>query len=161
MTSMAQEKEGIKAEGAHEAEFNSDAQDRDASGEIDSRVQPSEDREGPPADAGNQQPENIKDASSGSVTVGTETRTASPSGSPGILVGNPDEVDGTNTVQRAKPNMAGSPVPGGTTIKTSGKPAKPEDQPSKNKQFSGKEQQSVPADTKAQPRREIQNNKKK
>jgi hypothetical protein len=48
-----------------------------------------------------------------SSATGISTTTSSSSGSPAVLSRNDgDERDGTNTVQRAKPNMAGSPVDG-------------------------------------------------
>lgn len=101
----AQEAEGVKPEGAHEAEYNSDAQDRDHSGEIDSRVQPSEDSEGGDFERESHDPDQAAN------TSGVTHRTVSSSGSPAILM--TEEVpDGTNTMQRATLNTAGSPVPG-------------------------------------------------
>src|SRR5690606_9164284 len=69
------------------------------------------------------------------------TRTTSPSGSPGIRMEDPSTLDGTNTRQSAKPNIAGSPVPGATSGNESGRQdtAFPD-----NKIFSGEEQKSVP-----------------
>jgi hypothetical protein len=103
----AQVKEGVKKEGAHEAEYNSDAQDKDGSAEIDTRNQSEDERTGE-SDAGNQ----VHDASSAANTAGTDTKTTSASGSPAILMNDSEEADGTNTMQRASLNIAGSPLPG-------------------------------------------------
>ena len=133
---FAQEKEGVKREGAHEAEFNSDAQDRDHSGEIDSRVQPSEDGDNGNADPGNQ----IHDASSAANTSGTDSPTVSSAGSPAILMSDSETPDGTNTMQRASLNIAGSPIPGSKrgTGQTDGEDRSP------NRVFDGQKQKSVP-----------------
>ncbi len=134
----AQEKEGVKSEGAHQSEYNADAQDREHTAEIDSRVQSSEDGEDD-GDAGEQS----QDASSYANTGGTDTRTTSSSGSPGILMTDDEETDGTNNIQRATLNIAGSPIPGGQSSDS-----KKGDGPSDNKKFDGKEQKDVPGTTK-------------
>lgn len=142
---FAQEKEGVKDEGAHEAEFNSDAQDRDHSGEIDSRVQPSEDREGRPADAGQQSNEEGEVAGDVNTTTGAMTRHASSSGSPGVMMDDEHERDGTNTMQRAELNVGGAPLPGGERGPV--KAQKPENRkPNDNKIFTGDLHEEIPAD---------------
>ena len=133
---VAQEKEGVKREGAHQSEYNSDAQDRDHSAEIDSGVQPSEDGDNENSDPGNQ----VHDAASAANTPGTDTRTVSSAGSPGILMSDGEKPDGTNTMQRASLNIAGSPIPGsaGTGEKVNA------DDRSPNRVFKGEKQKRVP-----------------
>jgi hypothetical protein len=98
--SIAQEQEA-KKEGAHQAEFNTESQDVNSSGA----------REG-----GNENAEDqVQNAASPANTMGTDTRTVSSAGSPGILMTDEESPDGTNTLQRASLNIAGSPVPGGTS----------------------------------------------
>ncbi|HLT74972.1 MAG TPA: hypothetical protein VKZ68_07790 [Ohtaekwangia sp.] len=148
----AQEKQGVKEEGAHQAEYNSDSQDRDHSGEIDSRVQPSEDQEGAPADAGDQ--DNSEPTEENVEMTPTGTRTTSPSGSPGVLMEDEKSPDGTNTRPSAQPNIAGSPVPGGDDFGASGNSEVPE-----NKVFSGETQKETPGTERN--KREKKNDRKK
>ena len=136
ITANAQEKEGIKREGAHQSEYNADAQDdRDHSAEIDSRVQPSEEGDNGNADPGNQ----IHDAASAANTPGVDSRTVSSAGSPGILMSE-ETPDGTNTMQRATLNIAGSPIPGS---RNSASDDQGEDR-SPNRVFDGEKQKRVP-----------------
>jgi hypothetical protein len=135
LSARAQEREGVKKEGANEAEYNSEGQERDNSPEPGKRDQSTEkgkDSQG----AGSQ----IQDASSAANTAGTDTRVTSPSGSPGVLMdeGNPD---GTNTMQSATLNIAGSPLPGATRKSSSPKA----DDRSPNRVFTNKKQKSVSA----------------
>jgi hypothetical protein len=100
-----------KQEGAHEAEYNADSQDREGSGEIDSRIDPSANEDGNRVDAGEQ--DNVTGTTTPTINITpTDTRTTSSAGSPGVLMEGDETPDGTNTMQRAKPNIAGSPVPG-------------------------------------------------
>jgi hypothetical protein len=122
--SNAQEQEA-KKEGARQAEFNTESQDVNSSGA----------REG-----GNENPEDqVQDAASPANTMGTDTRTVSSAGSPGVLMADEESPDGTNTLQRASLNIAGSPVPGGTSksarVKT--------DDRSEYRTFGGKTQKKV------------------
>lgn len=137
-TTFAQQSEGVKKEGAHQAEYNADAQDRDNSGEIDSR-QNGEANNAGTGDAGEQT--NFGATVETVIITPAGTRTTSPSGSPGILMEDPSTLDGTNTRQSAKPNIAGSPVPGATTTNESR--SQSEDFPD-NKIFSGEKQKAVP-----------------
>lgn len=143
ITTFAQQSEGVKQEGAHQAEYNADAQDRDHSGEIDSRQNGEANNAGTgeagTGDAGEQT--NFGATVETVIITPAGTRTTSPSGSPGILMEDPSTLDGTNTRQSAKPNIAGSPVPGATT--TNEPRSQSEDFPD-NKIFSGKEQKAVP-----------------
>jgi hypothetical protein len=104
----AQERRPVKPQGAHEAEFNSGEQ-KERSGE-DETIETH--------DAGEQDNTN-KEAliDPGSNTVGTDVSTASPSGSPAIATEGA-EPDGTNTMQRATLNIAGSPLPGRSKAST-------------------------------------------
>jgi hypothetical protein len=138
----AQEQQGVKDEGAHQAEYNSEAQDRDHSGEINSRSQSSEDIEGDNSDPGEQVSAAAVDTVGEADAVPVGTRTTSSAGSPGVLV--EDGTDGTNTMQRAKPNIAGSPVPGGTENTTSNTGDR-----SPNRSFEGEKKQKQ---VKAAPR---------
>lgn len=152
ISATGQEQEGVKDEGAHQAEYNADAQDRDHSGEIDSRVQESEDREGAPVAAGEQT--NREQPRESVELAPTGTRTTSPSGSPGVLMEDGRYTDGTNTKQSAEPNIAGSPVPGdeGADSRESESTDVPD-----NKVFSGEPQKEVPGTVygvKAEPRRD-------
>lgn len=136
IAAQAQEKEGVKREGAHQSEYNSDAQDeRDHTAEIDSRVQPSEEGDNGNADPGNQ----VQDASSAANTAGVDSRTVSSAGSPGILMSE-ETPDGTNTMQRASLNIAGSPIPGSgnSSANKTGVDRSP------NRVFEGKEQKEIP-----------------
>ncbi len=135
VVAFAQEKQGVKDEGAHQAEYNSDGQDRDRSDEIDSRV--SENEGGTPADAGNQN--NLEPAGENVELTPTGTRTTSASGSPGVLMEDGTYPDGTNTKQSAEPNIAGSPVPGGADFGATRQADVPE-----NKVFSGETRKDVP-----------------
>lgn len=99
-----------REEGANEAEFNSNAQERDNAAEIDSREDELEEDEGNTQDVG-QQSNAVSVTPSN--TGGVQTATTSSAGSPALLAeDNGRSADGTNTVQRASPNIAGSPVPG-------------------------------------------------
>lgn len=149
----AQEKEGVKREGAHQSEFNSDAQDRDHTGEIDSRVQPSEDGDNGNADPANQ----VQDAASAANTPGTDSRTVSSAGSPGILMEDDENPDGTNTMQRASLNIAGSPIPGS---KNEGSKVKADDR-SPNRVFEGETQKRVPGTVKTNTPPDKKDKKKK
>jgi hypothetical protein len=141
-SAKAQEREGVKDEGAHEAEYNANAQERDHSGELDSRG-----GEGGSGEAGSQS----QDASSRANTAGTDTRTVSPAGSPAVLMSDSDQPDGTNTMQRATLNIAGSPLPGASRQSSD---ANLEDR-SENRVFSGEEQKSV------SPTNQLRQNSKK
>jgi hypothetical protein len=120
----AQKQKGVKKEGAHQAEFNADGQQKDNDAQIESRNL-KEPRAGKSSIPG-QDSVNVNNAASASNTEGVDVMTTSPSGSPGIRAngGNPD---GTNTMQRASLNIAGSPLPGKSKI--SEKPAKSSDRP--------------------------------
>jgi|GEM_PF-4187978 hypothetical protein len=136
---IAQQSEGVKEEGAHQAEYNADGQVRDASAEVDSREngEPAE-VDAAAANAGEQT--NLDAPAENVIITPTGTRTTSPSGSPGVLMDDPSVTDGTNTQQSASPNIAGSPVPGGSAGNGRDSNAEIPD----NKKFSGKEQESVP-----------------
>lgn len=143
-TAMAQQSEGVKEEGAHQAEYNADGQVRDASAEVDSREN-GEPVEGDAAAANAGEQTNLDAPAENVIITPTGTRTTSPSGSPGVLMDDPSVTDGTNTQQSASPNIAGSPVPGGSGT-GNGRDSNAEI--TDNKKFSGKEQKSVPMNKK-------------
>jgi hypothetical protein len=107
---MAQDKKGVKKEGAHQAEYNANAEKREHSPEIDSRNLNRSDSTGP--DVGEQS--NFDDHKNSNLNTSSPagTKTTSSSGSPGVLMGDHNTPDGTNTIQSATPNIAGSPIPG-------------------------------------------------
>jgi hypothetical protein len=100
---FAQEKKGIKKEGAHEAEYNANTQEREHGPEVDMRNR----EEGIDNNADDQS----HDPNSPANTSGTDSRMASGAGSTAEPAEN--GTDGTNTMPRATLNTAGSPVPGG------------------------------------------------
>jgi hypothetical protein len=105
LPASGQEK-GVREEGAHEAEFNAGGQDMDPGSNKDSGDLDSD------ADAQSNDPDQAAN------TSGTDTRTTSSAGSPGILMENDEVADGTNTMQRASLNIAGSPLPSQQSSKT-------------------------------------------
>jgi hypothetical protein len=107
---VAQTKEGVKKEGAHQSEYNANATEREHSPEIDSRNPNHSDSSS--SDVGQQ--DNFEDNRHSDVNTPSPagTKTTSSSGSPGVLMGDHNTPDGTNTIQSATPNIAGSPVPG-------------------------------------------------
>jgi len=109
----AKEKKGVKQEGAHQAEYNSNTEERDHAADIDSRNATKAKGDERINDAGEQEAnEESADAENETNTEGVSTKDASSSGSPAVP-SEDEELDGTNTVQRAKLNTAGSPIPGG------------------------------------------------
>jgi hypothetical protein len=106
---FAQEKEGVKNEGAHEAEYNTDAPVRDDGPEMNSMNLAKDDENGEKKESEEESNANNSRASN---TTGVDTRTTSSAGSPGIPMDDEKQSDGTNTMQRASLNIAGSPVPG-------------------------------------------------
>lgn len=128
---FSQDNEGVKREGNHQSEYNADAQQRDNAAEYDSRDMESKEEIGT---------ERSEETQSTTIASGGGS-TASPSGSPGLLNENQKDTDGTNTMQRATLNTAGSPVPG-SAVKTS---KQGEDDRSDSRKISGKEQKTVPA----------------
>lgn len=107
------ETQGVKKEGAHQAEYNANAPEKDHSAEVDSRTL----KDGKEEETGTASNSSQGDNSGGDAspeqtanTAGTDTRTTSSSGSPALLA--TDGPDGTNTMQRATINIAGSPLPG-------------------------------------------------
>jgi hypothetical protein len=155
LAAYAQQSEGIKDEGAHEAEYNADAQDRDHSGEIDSRQNDDVDGSENTTDVGEQT--NFGATVENVIITPAGTRTTSPSGSPGIRMEDPSMPDGTNTRQSARPNIAGSPVPDASEVKDSEN--RGTDLPD-NKIFSGEEQRSVPMSADDPQNSDEQNRKK-
>ena len=142
-TTFAQQSEGVKEEGAHEAEYNANAQDRDHSGEIDSRQNGDAADGNQNANAGEQT--NFGATAENVIISPAGTRTTSPAGSPGVLMEDSSIPDGTNTKQSAEPNIAGSPVPGAGRANAAG--SQDSDVPD-NKVFSGDEQNAVPMNAK-------------
>ena len=107
----AKDKKGVKKEGAHQAEYNSNTEERDHAADIDSRNATKGANDENVNDVGEQEAnENADDAQSETNTAGVPSRDVSSSGSPGVAA--EGALDGTNTVQRAKLNTAGSPIPG-------------------------------------------------
>lgn len=90
-----------KDEGSKEIELNSEGQQRENSPEITIRGEGGE-------GSGSSTTDSLRQSQS-STPVGPKT--TSPSGSPGVI-SDEYQPDGTNTVPRAKPNIAGSKVPG-------------------------------------------------
>jgi hypothetical protein len=139
----AQNHEGVKKEGAHEAEYNADAQDRNHSGEIDSRVNNKDTTSDQSSTANQDNTERFNDQATAPSSPWGDSRTVSSSGSPGVLAKDQDVTDGTNTIQQAQPNIAGSPVPGGKNTRS--KQTGPQnDERSENRRFRMENQKSVP-----------------
>ena len=108
----AKEKKGIKSEGAHQAEYNANTEERDHAADVDSRNATQGGNDQNLNDAGEQEAnEDSNDAENETNTAGVPSRDVSSAGSPGVPSKN-GAVDGTNTMQRAKLNTAGSPIPG-------------------------------------------------
>jgi hypothetical protein len=142
-TLHAQNEDGIKQEGAHEAEYNADSEVRDRSADVDSRVE-NNDTLRDQSNAGNQDnTERFNDEATAPSSPWGDSRTVSSSGSPGVLAKDETATDGTNTMQKAEPNIAGSPIPGARKSKTSGKNPQ-NDERSENRRFGMEEQKSVP-----------------
>jgi hypothetical protein len=106
---FAQEKEGVKNDRAQEAEYNADAPVRDNSSDVNSRDLAKEGEKAEKKESGEEDNTNNSNQSN---TTGTDTRTTSSAGSPGIPMEDERQSDGTNTMQRASLNIAGSPLPG-------------------------------------------------
>ena len=152
---FAQESEGIKEEGAHQAEYNANAQDRDHSGEIDSRQAADAPGDGDSTGVGDQT--NFGATVETVIITPAGTRTTSSSGSPGILMEDNSTTDGTNTRQSAQPNIAGSPVPDAAPA---GKTKRQDSDVPDNKIFSGKEQKAVPMNAEDRENQDSQKQKK-
>lgn len=108
----AKEKKGVKSEGAHQAEYNANTQERDHAAEIDSRNATKGSQDQNTSDVGEEEAnEESNDTENETNTAGVPSRDVSSSGSPGMATED-EALDGTNTMQRAKLNTAGSPIPG-------------------------------------------------
>jgi hypothetical protein len=122
---------GVKKEGAHQAEYNAVLQDGDAKDNVESN------RNSPEADTVDADPDQYAN------TSGVDSETSSSGGSPGMPMEDANRPDGTNTMQRASLNIAGSPLPGREYTAS---------------QNEGSTSDNVNA---AKPKREIKGNKKK
>jgi hypothetical protein len=119
-STVAQKKQGVKKEGAHEAEYNAVQQDSDAQDD---------------SDEGQGNSENQSDPDQVANTSGTDTKVTSSSGSPAVE-DETEALDGTNTMQRASLNIAGSPLPGRTSaVADSEKENKSNGQPSVDREI--------------------------
>ena len=89
-------------EGSKEIELNSEGQERENAPEINSR-----EGEGSGSGTSEARPQ----SNSSKAVLPAEGRSSSSAGSPGVII-DAHQPDGTNTVPSAKPNIAGSKVPG-------------------------------------------------
>jgi hypothetical protein len=104
-------------EGAREAELNADPHPQDEQDIQTHDPQGNyENNEASNIPAGTDVTNDGNESGAETNTPGVNVRTTSPSGSPAVPMEG-DERDGTNTVQSARPNIAGSPVPGGSTAR--------------------------------------------